>query len=1012
MEIYPATGATGGTLRLLVLSTETTTRNHYILLAITAALRNHPEVAVAHTATIWDAARLVTEHACNGVIVVGAAGNNASVVERVVRMVTYSALWTTEDPYDLPRNWPAARYFQHVFTNDRASVAAYGGHARHLPLAGSVLFNSLKPLERDADFRHDLLFVGTGWPNRVADLNRIIARLPASLSMKIALAPNPFIPKPELIRGDLVTDWRCSNVDLARLANRSRVTLTLDRTFSSTEGAGEAGSTPPPRVFEVALAGGYQVYLSGRSEIDQYFDIPQDIRVSGTPDAVASDILQALNRPEERIKSAISARERALREHTYEHRTRHIIDQFLSTPLNTPLARKPRAAVNVLLVAHNQHGYKPGGGVEVYLEHFMNLGPEYAIHRLFPFEDNAQHFYRVVDGRGAVVDYPLAARSGEHALFDTEREQVFARIMDEYHIGLVHFHHLIGHPLSLPLLAAAYGVPVLWTLHDYFLICERFNLLDYQGKYCDIASKSPTQCDICLSATNGLPVGAQTRRRNFVAGLIPHIDCFIYNTEFSRDYVQRLYPEIKPARTRVIEMMLPAPRAATRPVSTSQRASQRTPGKLRVAIPGNFTKEKGGDDVLRLMNMMRDDPVTFTIIGTVRPELQAGLKALNLASVTTIGEYNFRLAVSLLADHDVSLHLSIWPETYLISLSECWAAGVVPIVYGLGAPAGRVTPGKDGFVVPPGDIGAVIEHIRMLVHDPEQLDTLRDEVRKRPVTGVREHFHEIRTLYDALIAARPALPHDAKPSILTRSSRIEGAELYRRADSPFWHLADNRWDSDLSVPGQPPPTRWLAQLPAARRTLPTRVFQEDLVADTIFHIDRVEADATRISLTARAVRAAREVVIQGWAFTYGEGPPRGAYLRFQSEHWTRFIEAHLAERPDVREALGDENCSSAGFYVKAIISELIPATYRVTLVQIYDQRAVLFPFGFDLTIINPFESPAVLTIDALSGDTNAMPGPGTSLEEAMGNDESLTDDGDMALASPGQKKNRRKARHV
>ena len=211
---------------------------------------------------------------------------------------------------------------------------------------------------------------------------------------------------------------------------------------------------------------------------------------------MASDIIQALNRPEQRIKSAISARERALREHTYEHRTRHIIDRFLSTPPDMSLARaarEPRAPVNVLLVAHNQHGYKPGGGVEVYLEHFMNLAPDHAVYRLFPFEENGQHAYRVVDARGATVDYPLGARCHEYALFDAEREQVFARIMDEYHIGIVHFHHLIGHPLSLPMLASAYGAPVLWTLHDYFLICDRFNLLDYHGVYCDIASKSPTQ---------------------------------------------------------------------------------------------------------------------------------------------------------------------------------------------------------------------------------------------------------------------------------------------------------------------------------------------------------------------------------------------------------------------------------------------------------------------------------------------------------------------------------------
>ena len=83
----------------------------------------------------------------------------------------------------------------------------------------------------------------------------------------------------------------------------------------------------------------------------------------------------------------------------------------------------------------------------------------------------------------------------------------------------------------------------------------------------------------------------------------------------------------------------------------------------------------------------------------MQPDYESVLKNLNQENIIIHGSYALGEATALQVA-DVALILSIWPETYCISLSEVWQNGLIPIVTDVGGLNDRVQEGLNGFKVP------------------------------------------------------------------------------------------------------------------------------------------------------------------------------------------------------------------------------------------------------------------------------------------------------------------------
>src|SRR5690606_32862202 len=114
---------------------------------------------------------------------------------------------------------------------------------------------------------------------------------------------------------------------------------------------------------------------------------------------------------------------------------------------------------------------------------------------------------------------------------------------------------------------------------------------------------------------------------------------------------------------------------------------------LRVLVPGNIGRHKGGDLVAEVAAMAPPDTIEFHLLGTAPASLKA--------HVVDHGPYRrgeFATRVAGIRPHLAAV-LSLMPETWCHTLTECWAAGIPVLALDRGATGERLREHGGGWLL-------------------------------------------------------------------------------------------------------------------------------------------------------------------------------------------------------------------------------------------------------------------------------------------------------------------------
>jgi GT2 family glycosyltransferase/glycosyltransferase involved in cell wall biosynthesis len=340
------------------------------------------------------------------------------------------------------------------------------------------------------------------------------------------------------------------------------------------------------------------------------------------------------------------------------------------------LARLGGARPTTLYVLHNL-----GGGTQ---KHVFNLA------------DRLEK-----EGRRAIVLRPLdterislvcpAVPGTPNLIFHVPGERwTLLAILRELGVDHVHIHHTIDVPHEVLRLIGDLGAPYDWTIHDYYTICPRINLVNGLNRYCgepDVAS-----CQSCIN-TNG---GSRGERVNvlgwradygkWLAGarkvFVPHQDVA---TRLTRYFPEVPFLERRHFETHTYARRIAAPWSAGEP--------------LRVAIIGALGVHKGNEVLSSCARdaLKRELAIRFHLVG------DPGCEELFASpNVVITGRYQEREIFDIL--EGLRCHCaffpSICPETYSYTLSIAFLGRLWPIAFDLGAPAARIRECGFGHVIP------------------------------------------------------------------------------------------------------------------------------------------------------------------------------------------------------------------------------------------------------------------------------------------------------------------------
>ncbi len=249
-------------------------------------------------------------------------------------------------------------------------------------------------------------------------------------------------------------------------------------------------------------------------------------------------------------------------------------------------------------------------------------------------------------------------------------------------IARVHVQHWVNLKLDLRALISGLGVPFDLTIHDWFAICPRINLLPVaDGPSC--GEPAPAVCDRCIQARDDTAAHDIIGWRAEQAWLPRLADRVLCATQDSIDRLARhglagravLAPlEAMP------EAIPPRPRPRADPAPLSARAA---PRPLRVAVLGVLADHKGARTVTALAELAPAGQFAITVIGkserAIPPEARHCL--------VETGTYEPAALPDLIArvDPDVIWFPASWPETWSYTLTAGILSGRPLVASDIGA---------------------------------------------------------------------------------------------------------------------------------------------------------------------------------------------------------------------------------------------------------------------------------------------------------------------------------------
>lgn len=192
------------------------------------------------------------------------------------------------------------------------------------------------------------------------------------------------------------------------------------------------------------------------------------------------------------------------------------------------------------------------GGTQLHVKHLVeNLRDHINIYiaardkdylQLTAYIGNKTHTFRFFIGKKEV--FPVLRRG--------ELAAIFREIFVDFKIDLVHVHHTATTSLDIFYEANKLGIPIIFTVHDFYYVCPRIKILDNEGNVC-INQETP-DCKKCLKNALGLICNDTylSHWRQAHENVLRMCSCIIAPSESAKNIFLKYYPGIA-SKIQVIE---------------------------------------------------------------------------------------------------------------------------------------------------------------------------------------------------------------------------------------------------------------------------------------------------------------------------------------------------------------------------------------------------------------------------------------------------------------------------
>jgi glycosyltransferase involved in cell wall biosynthesis len=349
---------------------------------------------------------------------------------------------------------------------------------------------------------------------------------------------------------------------------------------------------------------------------------------------------------------------------------------------------------------------------------------------------------------------------------DPEIRRELERCLDELRPDVLHVQHLLFLSADVIEAAKARGIRVVVSVHDFWFQCPLIHpgpgdRHPFRGRWWGLACfwhhDRPGILGVASLARRGLLrscVRLHLERSRVLRRQLEAADIVVAPSEFVRRSFERF--GVRGGRLHVLPHGVePRPTEPASPVSP-----------VRFGFVGSLTPHKGVDVLCEAFSRTEGDS-TLTLFGRCDDPMFFGRLTPYLGSrIRYEGEFEHERLADVYGQFNVLIVPSRVHESFSLVAAEAQAFGLPVIASRVGAIPELVDEGKNGLLVPPGDVRALAAAI-VRASDPHEVDRLRLGV-PAPM-GLEEHAQRLDAVYRALV---PRARGGRAPSSLGRGAGV------------------------------------------------------------------------------------------------------------------------------------------------------------------------------------------------------------------------------------------------
>lgn len=403
---------------------------------------------------------------------------------------------------------------------------------------------------------------------------------------------------------------------------------------------------------------------------------------------------------------------------------------------------------NILVLIHVFQdppiGSVGGASMHVY-DLVKNLLHLYNFHVLYYSEANSAYFVTSYFDDATVTNYLGACpKYTSPNLYNDTFKEYLLRSMDLLGIDLIHVHHLLDLYLDVFPVAQSKGIPVVFSIHDYYTLCPSINLMDIDKRPCNFYETR--DCKRCATGRWGCKGDFMMLWQKECHSCLETAKKIIAPSEAAKEIFQSFYKDLD---VDVIEH-------GYRPGEVIRINRQESSKTFNIAFIGGMSEIKGLSYLKGLKEKVRGTDIVIHLFGMTRDSM------VNVSSKNFVyhGQYVREELLKRLRESDVKLIclFSICAETFSYTLSESLLAGIPVITLDIGAIAERVRKIDAGWVMPydcsMDDIYRTIGRIKT---DSMEYISKVENIKRylKHAKSTEDMAHEYSVIYDGLIRQYP-----------------------------------------------------------------------------------------------------------------------------------------------------------------------------------------------------------------------------------------------------------------